>query len=369
MDQNRLAQLALNFISGIGSYTIKQLVSYCGSAEAVFNTPKAKLLKIPGIGPHAVDLITSKKPFKEAELEIRRAEKENVQVLLYTDKNYPKRLKHINDAPSLLYFKGNINLNSSKIVAIVGTRKATDYGKELTEELIKNLAPHQPIIVSGLAYGIDICAHRAAISNNLPTIGVMASGINVIYPSVHKEVARSMQNDGGLLTEHSYDVKPDPHKFPSRNRIIAGMSDVIVVAEAAKRGGALITAEVGNDYNKDVFAFPGNIGKTYSEGCNNLIKQNKAHLLTCIDDIEYIMRWEASDSTKTIKPPDYSELGQQEIDVVNELGQHAEGILIDNLSWQTQIPVNKLASLLLNLEFKGFVNALPGKRFKLASLK
>jgi len=368
MDQNRLAQLALNFISGIGSYTIKQLVSYCGSADAVFKTPKAKLLKIPGVGPHAIDLITSQKPFEEAEEEIERAERENVNILLYTDKGYPKRLKHINDAPSLLYFKGNTNLNTSKVVAIVGTRKATDYGKELTEDLIKNLSPHNPIIVSGLAYGIDICAHRAAINNNLATVGVMASGINIIYPSVHREVANAIQNNGGLLTEHSYDVKPDPHKFPSRNRIIAGMSDVIIVAEAAKRGGALITAEVGNDYNKDVFAFPGNIGKTYSEGCNNLIKQNKAHLLTSIDDIEYIMRWEASNNVEATQP-DYSELEEEELTVVNELGQHANGILIDNLSWQTQLPINKLASILLNLEFKGFVNALPGKRFKLASVK
>ncbi|MEP2771901.1 MAG: DNA-processing protein DprA [Fulvivirga sp.] len=368
MDQNRLSQLALNFIPGIGSYSIKQLISYCGSAEAVFKTNKSKLLKIPGIGPAAADLIINQKPFEKAETELTRADKEGVEVLLYTDKAYPQRLKHINDAPTLLYYKGTTDLNKTKIVSIVGTRKATPYGKEFTEHLVKELKAHDALVISGLAYGIDICAHKAALSNEMDTVGVMASGINIVYPSVHREVSQKMLTQGGLLTEHSYDVKPDPHKFPARNRIIAGMADAIVIVEAAKKGGALITAEVANGYNRDVFAVPGNIGEAYSEGCNNLIKSNKAHLLTGIKDLEYIMNWEASENTPS-KALDLSGLAQSELTVVKHLTEHKNGILLDNLSWQTEMPVNQLASILLNLEFKGFVNSLPGKRFKLASVK
>ncbi|MTI20447.1 DNA-protecting protein DprA [Fulvivirga sp. RKSG066] len=366
MDQNRLDQLALNFISGIGSYSIKQLVSYCGSAEAVFKTPKSKLLKIPGIGPSTAELIVNQRPFEKAEKELKRADDEGVQILLYSDSAYPKNLKHINDAPALLYYKGTAPLNDRKIVAIVGTRKATTYGKEITEQLVSDLKAHNALIVSGLAYGIDICAHKAALNNNLDTIGVMASGINVVYPSVHREAANKMLSQGGLLTEHSYDVKPDPHKFPARNRIIAGMADAIVIVEAAKKGGALITAEVANGYSRDVFAVPGNLGMSYSEGCNNLIKSNKAHLFTSVKDIEYIMNWEAStDAVNTTL--DFSSLDEQEVLVVKQLSDHKEGILMDNLSWQTQLPINLLASILLNLEFKGFVNSLPGKKFKLAT--
>jgi len=368
MDQNRLSQLALNFIPGIGSYSIKQLISYCGSAEAVFKTNKRKLLKIPGIGPTAADLIINQKPFEKAETELTRADKEGVEVLLYTDKAYPQRLKHINDAPTLLYYKGNADLNKTKVVSIVGTRKATSYGKEFTEHLVNELKAHDALVISGLAYGIDICAHKAALSNELDTVGVMASGINIVYPSVHREVSQKMLTQGGLLTEHSYDVKPDPHKFPARNRIIAGLADAVVIVEAAKKGGALITAEVANGYNRDVFAVPGNIGEAYSEGCNNLIKSNKAHLLTGIKDIEYIMNWEASQNTHS-KALDLSGLAQPELTVVKHLTEHKNGILLDNLSWQTEMPVNQLASILLNLEFKGFVNSLPGKRFKLASVK
>jgi len=368
MDQNRLAQLALHFIPGVGSYSIKQLISYCGSASAVFKSPKSKLLKIPGIGPSTADLITKQKPYKEAEEELSKADKEGVQILLYSDSNYPKNLKHINDSPALLYFKGTADLNTRKIVSIVGTRKATPYGKELTEELIKNLKKHNALIVSGLAYGIDIVAHKAALANGLDTIGIMASGINVVYPSIHKEAANKMLDQGGLLTEHSYDVKPDPHKFPARNRIIAGMAHATVIVEAAKKGGALITAEVANGYNRDVFAFPGNIGQTYSEGCNNLIRSNKAHLLTSIEDIEYVMNWEATDQEDDDKL-DLDALDKEELNIVRHLSDHKQGVLIDNLSWQTQVPVNQLASILLNLEFKGFVNSLPGKRFKLITAR
>ena len=366
MDQDRLAQIALNFIPGIGHMLTKQLVSYCGSANNVLSTPKSKLLKIPGIGPKVVEAIQQQIPLKKAEEELEKCEKLGAKILLYTDNEFPKRLRQINDAPSLLYYLGKADLNTSKIVSIVGTRNATEYGKELAEELVAQLKSHNVLVVSGLAYGIDICAHKAALKNNLDTIGVMASGIDKIYPAIHADVARQMKENGGLLTENPLGSKPDAPKFPARNRIIAGMADAIVVVEAAKKGGALITANIANSYNKDVFAFPGDIGNEFSEGCNALIKSNQAHLIQSIKDLEYIMNWEPNSEIKISEPLNLERLDNDEKVVVKELQAQKDSIMIDNLSWTTQFSPSKLASILLNLEFKGYVNSLPGKRFRLA---
>ena len=291
MDQNRLSLLALHFIPGVGDYLVRQVVSYCGSAEMVFKTPKGKLLKIPGVGSVTAGAILNGKPFHKAEKELAKAEKESVEVLFFTDKKYPSRLKNIPDAPSILYAKGNIDFENPKAVGIVGTRQATSYGKERVESLVTELVPHGTLIISGLAYGIDIHAHKQALKHNLPTLGVMGSGMDIIYPASHKETALKMLDHGGIVTENSFGTKPDAHNFPQRNRIIAGLCDALVVVEAAAKGGALITAEIANSYNKDVFAFPGGIGETYSAGCNNLIKINKANLLTSVKDLEYIMNW------------------------------------------------------------------------------
>ncbi len=365
MDQNRLAQVALNFIPGVGHMLVKQLVSYCGSAEDVLKASKSKLLKIPGIGAQTASAILSNKHIQKAEDELAICEKYGIKLLLHTDPEFPKRLNQLNDAPSLLYYNGNADLNASKVVAIVGTRKATDYGKDITEHLIEQLIPHNPIIVSGLAYGIDICAHKAALKNNLETIGVLASGVNVIYPAVHREIAHKMIGQGGLLSENTIDSKPDAPKFPARNRIIAGMADAVLVIEAAARGGALITAEIANSYNKDVFAVPGPLNAEYSAGCNNLIKINKANLLTSVKDLEYLMNWEAGEVVTEKLSFDLDSFEEDERLVISELISQKESIMIDNLSWKTQLPISKLASVLLNLEFKGFVNSLPGKRYRL----
>jgi DNA processing protein len=369
MDQNRLAQIALNFIPGVGHMLVKQLVSYCGSADAVLKAPKSKLLKIPGIGQQTATAIINQKPLQKAEEELAICNKHGIKLLLFTDPEFPKRLNQLNDAPSLLYYDGKSDLNASKVVAIVGTRKATAYGKEMTEALIEQLKPHNPIIISGLAYGIDICAHKAALKNNLETVGVLASGVNVIYPAIHKDVAHKMVQQGGLLSENPIDSKPDAPKFPARNRIIAGMADAVIIVEAALRGGALITAEIANSYNKDVFAVPGPLNGEYSAGCNNLIKINKANLLTSVKDLEYIMNWEAGEQPVEKFSLDLESLEYDERKVVNELINQKESIMIDNLSWQTQLPISKLASVLLNLEFKGYVNSLPGKRYNLTAKK
>jgi DNA processing protein len=365
MDQNRLAFLALHFIPGIGDYLIRQLVSYCGSAEKVFKTPKGKLLKVPGIGEITAESIRQGKPFAEAEKEMRKAEKENVQLVFFTDKNYPSRLRQVNDAPSMLYVKGNINFENPKTIGIVGTRQATPYGRERVEELIKSLVAHQALVVSGLAYGIDIHAHKHALKNDLPTVGVMGSGMDVIYPASHAEIAKKMMDNGGLVTEHRFGTQPDAHNFPARNRIVAALCDAVIIVEAAEKGGALITADIANSYNKDVFAYPGNVGQSHSAGCNNLIKSNKAHLIVSIKDLEYIMNWTVD--TVPPKKENFTLEGFEpnERIVLNALIENNKQLMIDELSWRTNIPMSQLAGLLLGLEFKGVISTLPGKVYKL----
>jgi DNA processing protein len=365
MDQNRLSLLALHFVPGIGDYLIRQLVSYCGSAEKIFSTPKGKLLKIPGVGEATTKSLISGKAFEIAEKEIDKANRADVDLVFYTDKKYPTRLKEINDAPTLLYCKGNINLEHQKIVALIGTRNATEYGKQQVEELVKGLVPHQPLIISGLAYGIDIHAHKAALKHKLPTVGIMGSGIDVIYPAMHRETATKMLEAGGLITENPFGTKPDAHNFPARNRIIAGLTDALIVVEAAQKGGALITAQIANSYNKDVFAVPGNNGSSFSEGCNNLIKSNRAHLLTSIKDVEYIMNWEAGTTTKKKITIGLDQFEPEEQPVIELMLDKPEGVKIDELSWRSNIAVGQLASILLNLEFKGAVKSFPGKVYKL----
>ncbi len=364
MDQERISFLSLHFIPGVGDFLVKQLVSYCGSAEQVFKTPKGKLLKIPGVGEISAEAIKNGKSFHEAELELLKAEKEDTEILFFTDKRYPQRLKSIEDAPSLLYYKGNQNLNPAKTVGIVGTRQATDYGKEMVEKICRELVPHQPLIVSGLAYGIDIHAHKQALHNELATIGVMGSGIDVIYPAAHKETARKMIGHGGLLTENHFGTKPDAHNFPSRNRIIAGLCDALIVVEAADKGGALITADIANSYNKDVFAVPGNVGSQYSEGCNKLIKTNRANLFNSVKDLEYIMNW-TSDSPLELPTIELSSFEPDEQIVLKILKASKGPMMVDELSLRSSLHPSKLASLLLSLEFKNAVKSLPGKIFAL----
>jgi DNA processing protein len=368
MNQERLSFLALHFIPGIGDQLVKQLVSYIGSAEQVFKTPKGKLLKIPGIGPVTAESIHNGASFHQAEKEFKKAEKDETEILFYTDKNFPERLKSIIDSPSLLYYKGSINLNHPKTVAIVGTRKATEYGKEMVSKIIDDLKPHAALIISGLAYGIDIQAHKQALKNELNTLAVMGSGMDIIYPSAHKDTAKKMVSHGGLLTENHFGTKPDAHNFPARNRIIAGMCDALIVVEAAEKGGALITAEIANSYNKDVFAVPGSIGQTYSEGCNKLIRNNKATIYTSIKDLEYLMNWsiEENPKSKTKKVDlDFSSFSEDEQKILSLLQEKNAPMAIDELTIKSALSPSSLASLLLTLEFSNVVKSLPGKQFAL----
>jgi DNA processing protein len=357
-----LYQVGLTSVSGIGGNTARTLISYCGSAKNVFALPKGKLMKIPGIGEKTAQSLLDKTILPLAEKIIQRTEKDKVEILSYTSPQYPKLLKEIADAPIVLYYKGNHTLNHKKILAIVGTRNATDYGKQIVTQILEQIQHLQPIITSGLAYGIDIHTHKECLRLNIPTIGVMGSGIDIIYPALHKSTAEKMQNHGGILTEYIYGTKPDPMKFPARNRIVAGMSHGTLVIEAAKSGGALITAELANQYNREVLAVPGRVKDQYSEGCNQLIKDNKAHMVLNAQDVIQALNWDIETHTPLIKP----------ITQVNERFQHLyntirsyEDITIDELSWRAEIPMNQLSSLLLEMEFDRLIQCLPGKKYRL----
>lgn len=367
MDQDRLSQLALHFIPGVGDRLIRQLITYCGSADRVFNTPKGKLMKIPGIGETTAEAIHTGKCFREAERELLKAEKIGAILLFCTDAGFPSRLRQIPDAPTLLYTRGNMDLENPRTVAIVGTRQATAYGRSCVEELISGLAPFNPLVVSGLAYGIDIHAHKQALKHNLATVGVMGSGLDVIYPGAHRDTALRMMEHGGLITEHPFGTQPDAHNFPARNRIVAALADAVVVVEAAERGGALITADIANGYYKDVFAFPGNVGQSHSIGCNKLIKSNKAHLIERMEDLEYIMNWKEN-NRRPSSPLSLDGYDPDEQIVLKVLLENDRQLLIDDLSWKSNIPLSRLASVLLGLEIKSVVTALPGKIYRVTKI-
>lgn len=368
MDEEKLYQVALNLIPGVGNLLARNLISYCGSARAVFSSSRPRLSKIPGIGHKTTEsILHSKLMLQEAEQQLVEAEKQGAQVLSFTDKSFPSRLKQIADAPGILFYKGNAAFNEQKCVAIVGTRQATNYGKQLTEQLIAELAPFHPIIISGLAYGIDIAAHRAALRHGLPSLGVMASGLDIIYPSAHKNTAMEMLSQGGLITENSFGSQPDAYKFPERNRIIAGMADVVIVVEAATKGGALITAELANSYDREVFAVPGSLLSPQSAGCNRLIKQNKAHMFLSAEDLAETLKWSNHKPAAPVQQDLFADmaLNPQETLIIGVLKEHPGGLHIDDLSWRTQVPATHMAATLLQLEFRNMVRSLPGKKFTL----
>lgn len=365
MNESLKYRIALTLIPNIGHRLAKRLISYCGSAEAVFKEKKSSLEKIPGIGSFSAKAVIDQNVFDRAEEEIKFIQKNNIHPVFYLDAEYPRRLTHCDDNPILLYFKGNANLNTEKVISIVGTREATDYGKELCQKLIADLAIHNVMVMSGLAYGIDICAHKAALDNKLSTICVLAHGLDKIYPGVHSSTAQKMLENGGWLTDFPSKTVPDRENFPSRNRIVAGISDATIVIESKVGGGSLITADIANSYNRDVFAFPGRIGDECSVGCNNLIKQNKAALIQSAADVIYIMGWE---QVKGVKGPQqkqlFVQLNADEETVVNVL-KEKEAINIDDLCLVCKLPMSKVSSLLLTLEFSGIVKSLPGKMYRL----
>jgi DNA processing protein len=365
-NQNLLYQIGLTMIAGVGPVTAKKLVAYTGGVEAVFKESKKNLLKIPGIGNILAKEIIQNNILKQAAEEAEFVEKYKIKTSFYLDNDYPERLKHFNDSPILLYIKGETNLNAAKTLAIIGTRNATNYGKEMTEKLVEELHTrgHQITIISGLAYGIDICAHKAALKHGLPSIALLGHGLKIIYPSNHANIAKEMINNGALITEFRSNVGPDRQNFVMRNRIVAGMSDATVVVESGEKGGALITAEIANSYNRDVFAFPGKITDAASKGCNKLIKINKAALIESAEDLEYLMGWENNlKNTKPIQKQLFVQLQPEEQKVLDTIKEQTE-LSIDSICFLTEMPMSKVSSLLLTLEFSGLVKSLPGKIYK-----
>ena len=364
MNHGLLYEVALTLIPGIVDVNAKKLIAYCGGAEAVFEEKRKNLLNIPGIGERTVESIVSQNVLQRAERELNFADRNGIRILYYLNSDYPRRLQHCYDSPVIIYCKGYTDLNVEKIVGVVGTRNVTDYGKTLTEKLIQDLVDDDVLVVSGLAYGVDTCAHKAALKNNLTTAAVLAHGFQTIYPSANASLSRKMIESGGcLLTEHISGTEPDKENFPKRNRIVSGMIDCLVVVESAAKGGALITAEIANNYDREVFAFPGRIGDTYSEGCNKIIKTNKANLLTNVDDLRYIMRWNDDRKIQPKQMRMFREFNQEEQKVMDVFGDD-NIVYLDKIITDTMLSPTKIASVLLSLEFDGILAALPGKRYQ-----
>jgi len=364
-DQEIIYHIALTQIPKVGPKLAKNLIAYAGSVEKIFSLEKRELLKVPMIGEIAANKILGFNNFSKAEEELKRSRKKDIQCVTFFQDHYPYRLKHFEDAPLVLWYKGDINfLNASRTVAIVGTRNPTEYGKNMVAKLIEGLKALDVTIISGLAYGIDTFAHRKSVECDIPTFGIMGNGFNNIYPASNKTLAAKMVDHGGLMTEFELDMIPNRENFPMRNRIIAGLSDAVIVAESKASGGSIITANIANDYNKDVFAIPGRVNDQVSEGCNNLIKQNKAHLLQSSKDIAYIMRWEENEIPRATQTQLFLELDAEERMIVEAIKNNAD-ITIDQLSAATNLNLSMIASHTLALEFKGLIRSIPGKRFTL----
>lgn len=366
MKNELLYKVALSLVPGVGGVLARNLVAYTGSAEGVFSEPFKSLVKIPGIGIVNAKRIKNKDIFRRAEKELEFIRKHNIDVYFYTDANYPRRLKNCVDAPVIFYSKGKMHLDEQHVISIVGTRHATDYGKMLCDKLIRGFSErkYEILVVSGLAYGIDIQAHKSALKYNIPTVGVVGHGLDKMYPSLHSETARKMMQNGGLVSDFPSGTKIDPSNFIRRNRIIAGLADATVVVESAVKGGALITAEIAFSYNRDVFAFPGRTDEIYSKGCNQLIRKNGASLIEGIDDLEYFMGWDLTPQKKVIQPSLFPDLSPEEVKVVDLLKNNGD-LFIDQISAEMGMPGSKVSTMLLNMEFKNILITLPGKMYRL----
>jgi len=357
-------KLAISLLPGIGPIKARKLVSYVGSIEGVFTEKKSKLEKIPGIGTILAKKIELNEVIEKAEKEAEFIKQYNIKPYFYLDADYPKSLQKYEDSPLILFAKGDIDFNKGKFLSVVGTRKMSHYGDEICKKLIEDLVNmgFSPTIVSGLAYGVDHCAHTAALSNKLKTVAVLGHGLDTIYPSSHKELAKRIIENGALITEFASKTKGEAANFVRRNRIIAALSSATIIVESPLKGGSLITAEYALQYSKDVFTFPAKVNDKNSAGCNFLIKTNRAALIENAEDLIYSLGWELQ---KNPKQPqifyDFTEDEQKIIDII----QNQDVINVDNIVYETNLPINTVLSLLFNLEFKNAVKALPGRMYKI----
>lgn len=359
--------IALTQVPGIGCAWGRNLLQAAGSAINVFRNRKDLPDSLPGINDRIVNVLDCPEAIGRAEQEYEFAQKKHIECLTINDNRYPSRLKECNDAPIILFYKGSVDLNADRVINMVGTRNATDYGKQLCMDFLQELHHTYPnvLVVSGLAYGIDIQAHRAALQHGFSTVGVLAHGLDRIYPTVHRKTAIEMLNQGGLLTEFLSGSNPDRHNFVSRNRIVAGMCDATIVVESASKGGSLITAEIANGYNRDCFAFPGRVTDLSSAGCNQLIRDNKASLVLSAHDFIQQMGWDMKENkNRQTQLPLFPELSDEEQLIISTLEK--EGAMqINTLTVDCDIPIYKMNSILFELEMKGFVRALAGGMYQL----
>jgi DNA processing protein len=371
MNSDLQYQIALSLIKGIGPKLARNIIAYIGSERTFFEGKNLSFEKIPGIGELTASMlneVNKTELLKQAENEVNFITKYNLKTMFFADDNYPKRLSNCEDAPIILYVRGDANLDATRIISIVGTRTPTDYGLSFCEKFILDLAHNYPdtIIVSGLAYGIDVCAHRNALRHEMSSIAVLAHGLDRIYPGAHSEVAKALLRRGAIITEYMTKTEPEKPNFIRRNRIVAGISDAVIIIESAKQGGALITADIANTYNRDVFALPGRYNDEKSRGCNNLIKTNQAHLLESFEDFAYIVGWEAKTSQNNIQSPSlfYQPETVEEKTIWDILLVEKE-MNLNLLALKCEMPVGKVSATLLELEFKGLIKSCPGGIYKL----
>ena len=368
-EEEQIYSIALTMVPGIGHIGAKHLIDGMGNAVDVFRLRKEILERIPEVSQRVIEALDCPQAVLRAEQEYEFIQKNRISCLSFHDEAYPSRLRECEDAPVVLFFKGNADLNSLHILNMVGTRNATDYGTQICASFLRDLKALCPdvLVVSGLAYGIDIHAHREALANELPTVGVLAHGLDRIYPHVHRKTAVDMLEKGGLLTEFLSGTNPDRHNFISRNRIVAGMCDATIVIESAEKGGSLITAELAEGYHRDCFAFPGRMSDEYSKGCNRLIRDNKASLLLSAEDFVQAMGWNMQTTLSekvSVQRSLFIELSEEEQKIVAIL-EKLGNLQINSLVVEADIPVNKMTAILFELEMKGVIRVLAGGIYQL----
>ncbi len=360
-----LYQIALTFLHGIGPRKARMMVSKLGNVESVFTQKVSDINHQTGLSKNLLIGMERDKALAIADEQLNFVLKYNIQTHFYLEQNYPRRLKQCDDSPLLLYSKGRLNPNPQRVIAVVGTRSSTSYGEALCEQFITSISGYDIQVISGMAYGIDVLAHQLCIKHNIQTLGVLGHGLDRIYPTTHRKIAESMVGNGGLFTEFPIGTKPDRENFPMRNRIVAGMSDAIIVIESSQKGGSLITARLANEYHRDVFAFPGNIGQKYSQGCNELIKTQKAQLVISGEDFLNEMEWKTIENhTSGTQRSCFVELTEIEQEICNLLNGKG-GEFIDVIANHSNITISELNVHLFHLEMKGMVKCLPGKKYML----
>lgn len=370
MDSKEIQSLiALQHIPGIGSITAKRLIEGIGSAALLFEQRTELPNLIPNVQPALIRALDCPSAHFRAEQELEFIHKHHINCIGYHDEAYPSRLRECDDAPILLFYRGNTSLNPHRVISIVGTRKCTEYGRDICDCFVRDLASQCPdtLIISGLAYGIDICAHRAAIKYGLPTVGILAHGLDRIYPHVHRNTAAQMATYGGLLTEYPSQTEPERQNFLQRNRIVAGIADATIIVESAKKGGALVTANIANSYGRDCFTFPGRINDQSSAGCLHLIRNHQATLITSADDFIEAMMWDAEQkkNPKTVQRNLFVELNEEENRIVQLLSKYPDGVHINTLAAQTNMAISRLSALLFDFELRGIVRSTPGSSYRL----